>query len=492
MRFRSEANKKNRLWEALPAAGISVLFTCVVAYLSLTNHNLFRTYALDLGVFNHALYQISHFHQPVFSLGLDGKVVPFLSDHFSPLVYVLAWPFPWFGSSWLLWVQILLVPIFCFYAWRLAVREGISPLLSWMVPALGMVGWMVYAAFGFDFHMNVLAAMLVIPMWYCFKFKRWFLGLIFWLVILLSKENMALWLTFITSALLIFEKTSFSKRQTRWLYVLSILSLIYFVVVVMMVMPALHPDSRNVQLAKYVGSEGGLMGVAKYCLQDPVRAFKLFVMTEEGRLSEDKLAFLEMILLSGGLLFFFSPRVLWMAMPLLAQKVLSVNPGFWGIEAQYSIEFMPLIVLASIDAFRTHKLAIQFVGLSTGMLVSAFACISVYMPESNRADIFSSSFTRSAMDIEALEAELANVPGGLSLCTNACLGPRLCERDLIYHFPFTDAADALVLMKKDYSTYPLNSDEYKNFLDGMQNSSEWSKVFDGKEILIYQRKGITP
>ena len=59
------------------------LFALLFCAISLVNHYQFRTYALDLGMFNHALYNFSQGNIPAFTLGSDGNEMPFLATHFS-------------------------------------------------------------------------------------------------------------------------------------------------------------------------------------------------------------------------------------------------------------------------------------------------------------------------------------------------------------------------------------------------------------------------
>ncbi|MFM7731138.1 MAG: DUF2079 domain-containing protein, partial [Flavobacteriales bacterium] len=74
------------------------------ALVSFVNHACFRTYALDLGMMNQALYQFSIGEEPMFTQGL-GEPMPYLCDHFSPAL-ILFVPFQWvFGSYGLLVVQ---------------------------------------------------------------------------------------------------------------------------------------------------------------------------------------------------------------------------------------------------------------------------------------------------------------------------------------------------------------------------------------------------
>lgn len=93
-----------------------ILFLCLlIAVWSLGNHYLFKTAALDLGLFNKAVFNYSHLQQNYITLLLDDKVVNFLGDHFSVVVILLSPLYYIFGSYALLIVQIIFVGIGALY-----------------------------------------------------------------------------------------------------------------------------------------------------------------------------------------------------------------------------------------------------------------------------------------------------------------------------------------------------------------------------------------
>ena len=99
---------KSKRQKNITLAAVFAVAGVMYALISLVNHYLFKTYALDLGLYTHAMYDYTHFRVDDCSLF---KAVPqsILSDHFdlylvifSPLIYV-------FGSYTLLIVQIAAV-----------------------------------------------------------------------------------------------------------------------------------------------------------------------------------------------------------------------------------------------------------------------------------------------------------------------------------------------------------------------------------------------
>src|SRR5690554_1823649 len=86
----------------------SLIFGLLYATISLVNHYLFRTYALDLGLYTNTIYKYAHF-QMADSEMIKSVSEPILGGHFdlyliifSPLVYL-------FGTYTLLIVQVVAV-----------------------------------------------------------------------------------------------------------------------------------------------------------------------------------------------------------------------------------------------------------------------------------------------------------------------------------------------------------------------------------------------
>ena len=97
---------KSKRQQNITLAAVFAVAGVLYALISLVNHYLFKTYALDLGLYTHAMYDYAHFRIDDCSMF---KAVPqsILSDHFdlylailSPLIYV-------FGSY-----TLLIVPLY--------------------------------------------------------------------------------------------------------------------------------------------------------------------------------------------------------------------------------------------------------------------------------------------------------------------------------------------------------------------------------------------
>ncbi len=460
----------------------------VYGYVSLTNHYLFRTYALDLGMFNHTLFQISQLQIPQFTLGIDGLVVPYLADHFSPIVFLLTPFYVVLGDSALLWIQVSSIALFTVYLYKTARHFGINGYISTLLTLLPLVCWALLASLSFDFHTNVLAAMMVLPMIYSIL-RQNILGFLLWFtLILLCKENMSLWLVFLLTGMCFAFKSDLNKRFVRLLLWLSLFSLIYFITVTTWIMPSLHPSGTNIQLNKYVGADGGLSGVIIHCLSDPLAALQLVYRSPDGELSADKINFLILLLGSGGLLWFSHSVLLWMMIPILAQKFLSLNGGFWGIEAQYSIEIVPIIGFGLILFIRHFhwKLALVFILLSSTL--SAILSENVYIRKHPNAAFYMPRFARSPYKINDLNAMLEKIPEGETVSTVSIFAPKLEKRMTLYHYPIVEDANYIALLKGNGSTYPMKTAKYEQALQNLHSDSTWLVWQSCEEALIFKRQ----
>ena len=148
--------KKN----ALVAITLLSVFGILFAMVSLVNHYYFRTYGLDLGLYTNALYDYIHFHSNDSTFFLANSC-NLLADHFdlylmlfSPLVLL-------FGSYTLLVIQIVTVLMGMWGMYRLAglyTNKGWLPLAAMLMVGLSFGVW---HALAFDYHSNVVAAMML-------------------------------------------------------------------------------------------------------------------------------------------------------------------------------------------------------------------------------------------------------------------------------------------------------------------------------------------
>jgi uncharacterized membrane protein len=213
---------------------IVALFALVYCSISLVNHYQFRTSAYDLGIYNNMLYSYSHFKLNYTSI--QQPVVPHaFADHFEPIFFLFA-PFYWlFGSYTLLIIQIVFVLLGGLGAMKYVRIFSQNNSLSIAILIQFYSMWGVYSALAFDFHNNVTAAMLVPWFMVYVHQKKLKPMLVILALILLSKENMALYGIFVCLGLALHY---FNDKYLRnLLFILTAVSAAYFVLVVKVIIP---------------------------------------------------------------------------------------------------------------------------------------------------------------------------------------------------------------------------------------------------------------
>ncbi|WP_018342950.1 DUF2079 domain-containing protein [Cytophaga aurantiaca] len=481
---------------------IILFFAIVYSSISLVNHYCFRTYALDLGMFNQAIYSFSHFKMNYFTLDISGAEINYFGDHFSPITILLS-PFYYiFGSYTLLIIQIAAILFGGYGIYKYASLSHPNSYLPLLLTVHFFSIWGIYSALSYDFHTNVLAAMFIPWLVYFYEKENKKYFLIVFVLILLAKENMALWLAFIVAGLVlknILEKgTSFPfKKILSFEIPLILISFVYFVVIVAIVMPLISHGEGTNQIARYGHLGNSFSEIILSILKNPKYIFSLFFeSTSTDPITtgiKSELHF--MVLISGGFALLYRPYYLVMLIPIYAQKLLTTDYGFWGINNQYSIEFVPILTLCLSDLLLKIKpiKLIYAITLATVFLTAAYTIQTIRTRKSiwyeNTNSIFfekkhyQTEFNRS----EILKA-LHSIPQDASVSASPAITPHIASRDSLYHFPVVKNASYIALFTEHSSVYPLNQEEFISKIQEYKTGGKYDVIYDKNFLLILKRK----
>jgi uncharacterized membrane protein len=490
-----EINYRKFFNPAVVAVAIFIIFSVVYCLISLVNHYQFRTYAADLGLFNHALFSFSHLKADHLTLHLYGDDPSFFGDHFSPLV-ILFVPFYWvFGSYGLLILQILAILAGGLGVYRCT---RLFSSLPWL-PVLTSLQYFsivsVYSALAFDFHTNVIAAGLFpwLVFYYLRNKKPWVL-LIF-VLILMAKETMPLWMAFVTGGLMMMKKKSFWE-YLRFEIPIIIFSLIYLWLVVNNIMPQLREGKGTDQMDRFVSVGGSFQGIIGNVFTHPGMFIEAFYKNTSSNALFDgvKTEFHLMVLFSGGLAVLYRPAWLFMLIPLYAIKMFSNDAGLWGINNHYSIEFVPVLSLATADALSRIKKKTLIYGLC-GLQVALVMGYTFSKLENRKHQwydrvnnrFYSKEHYQSQVNLQAVYGILKTIPDDISLSVSPELSPHLAFRDKIYCFPVIKDAGMIVIFSDKKGDYPLNRFERMKIIVELENKKVFRRILDRYDIIILRR-----
>lgn len=470
------------------------LFALVYCSISLVNHYNFRTNAYDLGIYNNMMYSYSHLKLNHTSIQ-QPQISNAFADHFEP-VFLLFAPFYWiFGSYTLLIIQIFLILAGGLGAMRYVQLFSKSNNLSIAILIQFYSMWGVYSALSFDFHNNITAAMMVPWLMFFVHQKKWKPAVAMWLVMLLSKENMALYGIFVCLGLALHY---YKEKEIRnFLGILTIISAIYFVCIVKVFIPMFHaPGVGYLYDGMYQSLGSTPQQILENLVNKPGYLFSvLFENYGDPYYNGIKSELHFSVLISGGIFLLYRPQFLVMLIPIYLQKLFNSDPARWGINYHYSIEFVPVLTIATAVFF--HDLKQEGIKKYVPYFIAVITLWYTISKMDRRVStwydkigtrFYSKEHYQTAYDPAVLARSLKNLPVHETDAVSAqsALVPRLADRDSIYMYPNVAHARYIVLAPKT-NVFPLN-DSFNYSLDTLSKSLHWELVENKDEILLYKRK----
>jgi uncharacterized membrane protein len=472
---------------------VVLFFAAIYSSISLVNHYNFRTHSLDLAINNQAIYDYSLFHWNTNTIMNKTNI---LSDHFS-LLEIFVSPFRWiFGSYTLLLFQIFSILFGGIGIFKLVKMNSGNEWFSLIAMVFFFSIWGIFSALSFDYHDNVVAAMLVPWLIYHQQRKEYLPLYIYFGLILVSKENMALWAVFIGFGLFLCHNKD--KQLRRSALFLSLIAAVYFILVMKYIMPFFF--DKNMSYLHYdfniLGNnfEEALINI----IQKPLYTISLLF---KNHLNESvskgiKWELHSMVLLSGGIFMLYKPQYLIMLLPIYGQKLFNNNFVIWGINLHYSIEFVPILTIAAFDAMNSIKLLkIKFIvaGITTIICIAATVIkldhrVSKYY-NPIESQFYAKQHWRTQYDVKKINRLLKTIPGDSKVCAQEMLCPHLAFRRYIYVLPYCKDPDCVIFFTGNDNFYPFKSRaDYNSELKKYKESQEWSCFYADSDLVILNRK----
>ena len=467
-----------------------LVFTALYSLISLLNHYLVRTETLDLGVFNNAIWDYSHFK---FNYGecLNKHRNNFLHDHFdlylimfSPLSHI-------FRSYTLLVVQIAAVVFGGLGVYRIAIKLHDDRWIASLAMIVFYSFFGVYGAIAFDYHSNVIAAMILPWFFYFLIQRKWKWVWVTLVLILIGKENMALWMFFVCIGAFLFYFRQ--KEVRRPLVLMALFSVVYFVLVVQFVMPSLSPAGAYVHF-KYSVLGDSMSDALINLIKRPFHYLQYLWENQrpDGKGAGLKEEFWLFFSMSGGILLLLRPAFIIMLVPVFLQKFYNDRTSLWGINYQYCIEFTPILAIGAlyvVQMFSQRRIKRVVMGvLAIACCITTFQALesSLGGPKNDKAQFYSKLHYVPKHDVAAIKKVLEMIPEEASVSGSSRLVAQLSFRDHAFRLPMTSEADYFVHCW-DFSTYPLPRDGFARLVDDLKASGEWKVVVDDGYMLLLKR-----
>ncbi len=500
---------------------LTVLFTLILALVSLPNHYHFRTY----GDTAYYLQMCEFYLKGRLFYGHLTAMSPFADSGIDPPSLYLNWsvlltlPFYLAGKAWgLLIFQLLCFSVAGVGVYRIAsLWVGPTRALWSLVHYFGM--WGLYSAAAFEFH-EVAIAVAAIP-WavYLFLREKPIGAFAMWLIALGSKELFGLWgLFFWTGWAWLYRKnpslrtTALALAGVSFVYAITLLGIVY-----PLIEKKLGIISRTSLYYAYLAQPNPVEALQAQLndiwIEFPGRRSPLEILIQV--LRKPKLLVVLLfesphplymgvktelhgsVLIAGGWAFLWAVPFLWMLLPVYAYKLLSANYFMWGTVHHYSLEFALVLPLAV--AWAAHKQLKPNRFLAIGALLAHLLNFMLldsrfskwYDPE--RHQFYQAKHYLSEYAYKSIHEGLRLIPKEAPVSALACLLPHLPMRDGLYHFPAMRRAEYLALLEGEQPcSWPMEREAYRRFLDSLDHSAAWEKIWHKDKLRIYKRKSWDP
>ncbi len=481
-----------------------IVFSAVFCSISLVNHYNFRTY-IDLAFFTNIAYQYSHFSWSRATV-LASDYFQFdnsLGDHFHLHQFFL-WPLRYvFETYTMLVVQIAFVII-----GGLGVEKVVRHFTGnklWGVLSLFcfFTHWSIYSALAFDYHENVNGAMLMPWFIYYFLKKEYKVATLFFILILAARENMGLWLFFVSIGLYIHTQSDKFRNQIKQdrIYLISTaaVSLVYFYVVVSFVLPSFASKTDDYIHFQFSSLGDNIGEAILTVINKPQLVFTLLFESpfyDQPWTFGIKSEFHFVVLVSGGFALFARPQFLIMLIPIYAQKLFIDKIVSWGVNYHYSIEFAPIVIIALFYFLHTLKVSDKYRIVLLSICVILPTLITIRLMDykvsvwDNKVYVkfYDKRHYQTPYDIKAIYEGLKNIPKDANVCAQNMLTPHLALREKIYLFPYIFDADYIALVPSSPSPWPLkNFEDYHEKHNELYKSGVWEYLINSKDFILMKK-----
>lgn len=401
---------------------ILIAYAGAFSYLSIRNHDLYQTFAWDLGFFDQLLWQASRGN-----LNFTSTIgnINILGDHFQPIIYLIA-PLYWLWDDVriILISQAILVTTATIPIYLLAVKKFNS---VW--PALAIsISYLLFGGTQFtitnEFHQSAFIPLLLSLGLFWMEAGKRNLGILAILSLLLVKEEMGL----LVVALGI--SPALRSKAGPLLMLAGVLS---FFLLIKIVIPAVSSQGRYIHYG--YGSLGQApMEVANSIINNPITGLKMLI---EPKI---KLEQVGASIISFGGLPLLSPVNLIPIFQNYAVRFLDDrNIHRWLNNNHYSAPLGPLLAYGSTMAisslrgslFRGRRGNLAFLS-SYLIAVSILTAIILKLPIWS---LFKSQLYFTPQWVKDDNSLLAEIPPGASVAANNSLIPHLSHRDKNYLLP---------------------------------------------------------
>jgi uncharacterized membrane protein len=473
-------------------AALAVLYFVVFSAFTMHRHEVYSSARFDLGNMDQAVWNTSE-GRILESTTEAGENRSRLANHADFLLVAFA-PLYWIHASphWLLVIQAAVVglgalPLF-WLARRFLKREWPAALIA----GAYLFNPGLQSANTFDFHSQTLAGTFLLFAFYYLLERRLWPFAVFAVLASFCKEEISLIVAMMGLYMLVVE------RRARWGVPVFATGVGYFLLVMLVVIPAFNDGGASELVSERYGMVGGSIGgVITTVLTDPLAVLGHAFTT-------DKLLYLSHLAGLGGVLGLLSPATLLIPLPEIAINLLSDRPQMTNIHYHYSAPVIPFMYLgcaaglaAIVRFFSKRSVSDELLRLAPVMFCGWVLLMNAYMALGYGPLPFAEIYRSNPVAMQSLPPErvenideaISLVPEDAKVSASNWIAPHLAHRTHLYLFPTIKDADYVVvdLARASYFTDVKRDKAQRVLEEDLINNPDYEPVFYESNVAVFRR-----
>lgn len=465
------------------------LFIGFFSYLHLIRHDSLHSDYYDLGIMDQTVYNT--FKGRILELTNPEGINNFkrMAIHNDIILAFLApFYFIFSGAQTLVVIQTIVVALGAIPVYLL----GKMILKSKPLSLTFAFAYLMYAplqrAGNFDFHAVLLAVTFLLFMFYFFLRKKYWVTFIFFVLSIISKEQISLTTGFFAAIMAISAYKKNDRKQLFFSVLIFAISVVWFTASIWLIAPYFR-GGQHFALSRYKTLGVGPTEIIKNFLLKPGTYFNFIFNSVNSN-------YLFLLLSPLAFVSLFSPIYLLMALPEFMINFLSSHSQMRGIDNHYAAIIIPFVFISAI--FGVNEILKRKILDSKKLIwiLITFTFIMSYykglLPYSKDSSLKLFMTHRSEMDsVKIWEKKLRDE--NISISISESLGAHFSQRIKMYRFSETyKYADYVLLMRNDI---------YNDWLDKKQSIKDYEKlkadkgynmIYKDNEFEVYKKNGVIP
>lgn len=473
-----------------------VLYIIYFSYLTIMRFRTLYASYFDLGIMNQTVYNtykgiVDRDPSRILEMtAIDGSSqIKRMAIHSDVLLAFLA-PFYFLhsGPETLLVIQTVIVGLGAWFICKIAVEIFSRQNHKHLIGLVFALSYLLYSPLEraniFDFHAVTLATTLLLAMFYFWLMKQYKLSLLFFILSILSKEQVALTTAIFGLYTIFASNQKESKKNMFYSLTVIVTSVLWFVAAVFFIIPYFRGD-KHFAVGRYSDFGDSPIRIIIGIVKSPYSIIKYLFHTDTWRyflFTLGPVAFLPV----------FSPIMLFIAAPEFAINLLSNDWNMRNIIYHYTAVITPFVFMSALYAAKKigeskqRIVNIKTILVTLVIATAVFAYFKGPLPLAREQEVHPILYPQKEAKEVWLWAKTLK-DDNLKVSATGHLAPFFTSRRYFYNFSQNyELADYVILRREEVFNYP-EKDELIPVYQSLQKDKGFEIIYKNGQLEVYKK-----